>query len=50
MTDILIKNDIRRNFEWLHEHPELAYHEYETTKYIKEKMKGKTYNGQIIRN
>lgn len=39
MTESLVKSEIRRNFEWLHVHPELGYQEYETTNYIKEQMK-----------
>lgn len=34
-----IKDEVLiENFQWLHEHPELAYHEFETTEYIKQQL------------
>lgn len=33
-----IKNKIEENFYWFHQHPELSYEEYETTKHIKENL------------
>lgn len=31
-----LENELREYFEWFHEHPELAYEEYETTEKIRE--------------
>lgn len=39
MEDDLVLNEVRTNFLWLHENPELAYQEYKTTEYIKEQLK-----------
>ncbi|WP_310605610.1 amidohydrolase [Anaerosporobacter sp.] len=43
LEDILQKEksilaNIKNDFEWLHENPELAYEEYNTTEYIKEQL------------
>lgn len=36
--DELLK-EVRNDFQWLHENPELAYQEYKTTEYIKKQLK-----------
>ena len=34
-----INESLRENFKWLHQHPENSYQEYETTKYIIDRLK-----------
>ena len=39
MKEDLLLKEVIEDFKWLHENPELAYQEYKTTEYIKEKLK-----------
>lgn len=38
MDKQMLKNKVEENFYWFHQHPELSYEEYETTKRIKENL------------